>query len=162
MVVGVLKEIGTEFHDETNHLIVHLSFFVHVDGKIGLVGSEVHLLSLFVVTFTFEFASFTHLNHSVLTLGEVSGDDLISLVPFVGAHVHFESLNEFASVDEEFLSLLKLSHFGVVTSDLLVVGSGNVGSLVLDQLDCSVPLSSGDGGLDCLVKDTSLNVVLNS
>ena len=34
--VSVFKQIGSEFHDKSDHLVKHLSRLVHVDGKIRL------------------------------------------------------------------------------------------------------------------------------
>ena len=37
MVMGVFEQVDSELHNESNHLIVQLSLFVHVDGKVWLI-----------------------------------------------------------------------------------------------------------------------------
>jgi len=160
-MVGILQQVNTEFLDEADHLVKHLSLLVHVNGQVWLISSQVHLLSFLVVTLTFKFTGFVNLNLGVLTLRQVPGDDGLSLFPFVSSHVHLKGLYVLSSVDEVFLSQVELTNFSVVLGDLSVVRSSNFWGLVLDQLDCAIPLSSGKSGLNCLVEDISLNEVFN-
>ena len=89
-------------------------------------------------------------------------DKLVCFIPLVSAHVHLESLNVFASLDEEGLSLVVLADLGVVTSDLDLVGANLVSRLVLYKVDGAVPVACGQCGLDSLVKDTGLDEVVHS
>ena len=52
--MGIFKKVNSEFHNESNHLIVHFSLLIHVDGKIWLVGRKIHSFSLFEMAFMIE------------------------------------------------------------------------------------------------------------
>jgi hypothetical protein len=84
------------------------------------------------VSFTLKFTSFVDLDLSVLTFREVSGDNKLSLIPFVSTDIHFESFDVLTSVDEVFLSEVELAYFSVMLSNLSVVGSSNLWGLVLN------------------------------
>jgi len=84
------------------------------------------------VGFTLKFTSFVDLNLSVLTFRKVSGDNKLSLIPFVSTDIHFEGFDILTSVDEVFLSKVKLAYFSVMLSNLSVVGSSNLWGLVLN------------------------------
>ena len=122
MVVSVFEQVNSEFHHQSNHLVVHLCFFVHINSQVWLVSSKIHLLCIFEVSFALEFARFLNLNHGVLTFRQVPSDDLVGLVPFVCANIHLESLYEFTSVDEVLLGEVQLSHFSIMSCNLLEVG----------------------------------------
>jgi hypothetical protein len=161
VMVSVLQQVNSEFLDKSDHLVVHLGLLVHVDGKIRFISSQIHLFSFLVMGFLLEFSSFVNLDFGVLTLGEISGNDKLSLIPFVGSNIHLECLNILSCVDEILLSEVKLTNFSVVLGNLSVVRSCNFGLLVLHKLDGSVPFSGGKSGLDSLVEDISLDEVLN-
>ena len=161
VVMSVLEQVHTELHDQADHLVIHLGLLVHVDGEIGLISRQVHPFGLLVVTFTFELSGFGYLDDGVLRLRQVASNNLVGLIPLVGTDIHFKSFNEFLGLNEIFLGKVHLSNFGVVTSDLLEVGSGNLGLLVRDELNSTVPLSGREGSLNSFVEDTSLNEVLN-
>jgi len=112
--------------------------------------------------FSLELASFMDLDLGVFTFRKIPGNDSLSLFPFVGSDVHFESLYVFSSVDEVLFGKVELTYFSVVLGNLSVVRSSNLWGLVLYELNCAIPLSSGKSGLNCLVEDISLNEVFNS
>mmetsp|Transcript_37056 Transcript_37056/g.56826 ORF Transcript_37056/g.56826 Transcript_37056/m.56826 type:complete len:383 (-) Transcript_37056:2364-3512(-) len=161
MLVGILQKVLAELGDQADHVIVLLGLSVDVDSKIGLIGLKVHPLGVLVVALAFELASLLHVEHRVLLLGKIARDNLIGLVPLVGADVHLEGLHKFSSLDIVLLSEIKLSHLRVVLRDLLVVGARDFRGLVGNKLDGPVPLSSVQGSLDSLVEATSLHVVLD-
>jgi threonine dehydrogenase-like Zn-dependent dehydrogenase len=63
--LGVLEEVLAEFGDQADHVIVLLCFFVHVDGKVRLIGTQIHALCVFKETFSLEFPCFLDIEHSV-------------------------------------------------------------------------------------------------
>ena len=72
MLVGLLEEILSILGDKSDHVIVLSGFSVDTDGKIRLVGCEVHSFSVLVVSFGFEFSSFVDVEHGVFRLRKVS------------------------------------------------------------------------------------------
>jgi len=143
-------------------VVEHLSLFVHVDGEIRLSSRQIHLFGLLEVTFCLKLLSFLHLDSAVLALWQVVNDKLICFFPLVRANVHLKCLYVLASLDEEGLSLLVLANFSIVTRDLDLVWPNCVSWLVLHKVNCAVPVASGQGRLDCLVEDTSLDKVIHS
>jgi hypothetical protein len=125
VLVGVLEEIFAEFGHQADHVVVLFSFFVHVDGKIGLIGTQVHTFCVLEESFSLEFTGFLNIEHGVLRFWEVARDNLIGLVPLVAPHIHLKCLNEFTSIDEVFLSEIKLSDLSIVSSNLLIVRSAD-------------------------------------
>lgn len=86
---------------------------------------------------------------------------MIGLIPLVGSDIHFKSLNEFSCIDEVLFSQIKLTDFGIMSSDLLVVRSTDLRRLVSNQLNSSVPFSGTDCGFNSLGENSSLNEMLN-
>ncbi len=161
MMVGIFQKIGSKLHDQSDHVIEHLCLLVHVDGQIGLTSGQVHLFCLLVVAFSFKLLGLLDLDCSVLTLRKVVDDKLVGFLPLVGTHIHFKSFNVFASLDKELLSLIILSDFSVMTSNLDLVGSDLISRLVLDEVDCSVPVAGLQGRFNGFIEDCGLNKVID-
>lgn len=161
MMVGVFQKIGSKLHDQSDHVIEHLCFLVHVDSKIGLASGQVHLFCLLVVAFSLKLLGLLDLDCSVLTLRKVVDDELVGFLPLVGTHIHFKSFNVFASLDKELLSLIILSDFSIVASNFDLVGSHLISRLVLDKIDCSVPVAGLQSRFNGFIEDGSLNKVID-
>ena len=54
VLMSVLEQILPELHNESDHLIVHLGLFVHINCKIGFVGRQIHFFGFLVMTFRFK------------------------------------------------------------------------------------------------------------
>jgi hypothetical protein len=65
--MGVFQQIDSKLHYKPNHLVIHFGFFIHIDGKIRLVGCDVHFFGIFEVAFTLKFSSFLNLDQGVFT-----------------------------------------------------------------------------------------------
>lgn len=159
--MSILQEILSEFGNQSDHVIVLLSLSVDINGKIWLVGGKIHSFGVLVIAFFFELSSLLYVEHGVLRLREISGNDLVGLIPFVCPNVHFEGLYELACVHIVLFGKIKLSYLSIVLSDLLIVWSRNFWWLILHQLNSSVPFSGVESCLDGLVENTGLDVVLD-
>jgi hypothetical protein len=147
---------------QTDHVVELLSLLIHVDGEVWLVRSQVHSLGVFQSSLCLKLASFVDVELCVLAFRQVSGDDLVGLVPFVGPHVHLEGEDVLSSQTEVLLCKIVLSDLSVVVGDLLVVRPGYLSWLILDELDGSVPVAGSNCCFYCFGENSSLNVVLNS
>ena len=161
MVVSILEQISSELHNKANHVVEHLSLFVHVDGEIRLSSRQIHLFGLLEVTFGLKLLSLLNLDSAVLALGQVVNDKLVGFLPFVCANVHLECLNVLTSLNKEGLSLLVFANLSVVTCDLNLVWSDLVSWLVLDKVHCAIPVAGRKSGLNCLIEDTGLDEVVD-
>jgi len=100
----ILQQLLPKLSHESDHVVILLSFLIHIDREVRLVGSQIHFLGIFEDVFRLELAGLLDVEHSVLGFGEVTGNHLVGLVPFVGADVHLESVHVLASLDVVFLS----------------------------------------------------------
>ena len=66
VLVSVFQQVFAELHYKANHVVIQLSFLVHIDGQVRLIGSQVHPLSILIVTFSFKFPSLLYIQHCVL------------------------------------------------------------------------------------------------
>ena len=89
-------------------------------------------------------------------------DELVCFLPFVCTHIHLKGLYIFASLHKEGFCLVVLANLSEMASDLNLVGTYLISRLVLYEVDGAVPVASGQGGLDSLVKYTSLDKVIHS
>lgn len=81
------------------------------------------------MAFTLKLSCLLNLNDDILTLGQVSCDHGICLVPLVSAYIHFEGFNKLARLNEVFLGKIELANLSIVTSYLFEVGSSNLSFL---------------------------------
>jgi hypothetical protein len=101
------------------------------------------------------------LEHGVLRFRKISWNNLISLVPFISSDIHLKCFNKFTSINIIFFSKIKLSHFRVMLSYLFIIGSWNFRRLIGNKLNGSIPFSCIQSSFNSLIKNTSLNIVLN-
>jgi len=111
--------------------------------------------------FSFKFLSFFDVEHCVLGLREISGDEFVCLLPLVGDYIHFKGFNVASRLDEVLLCKVELADICIMMSDFSVERSSDFFWLALNELDCCVPLFCFNGSFNSFYENSSLFVVRN-
>jgi hypothetical protein len=61
VLMGFFQDIRATLMDQSDHMIELLSLFVHIDGKVGFIGSQVHSLSVFISSFSLKLAGLVYI-----------------------------------------------------------------------------------------------------
>lgn len=83
------------------------------------------------------------------------------MLPFVGFRVHFECLDGEGSFKVVLLSKVVLPDIRIVFGDLLVEWSGNLGTLVGEELNSLVPFTRIYRGLNGFLNCSCLNIMVD-